>query len=128
MRPLFEVILPAALTLTALSFILILRYFIHRERMAAIASGIVPPGLVGIATPGSIWLFRSGIIAVMGGIGLLLGLWFGLGRGAWLIGGFVPIGLGFGLILSHWLVEGEEAAGKGQQRPGGTSKQEGEKS
>ena len=105
MRPLFELILPVALILTALSFILILRYFIHRERMAAIASGLVPPGLMNRATPTSIWLFRSGIITVMGGIGLLLGLWSGLGRGAWLIGGFVPVGLGLGLILSHWLIE-----------------------
>jgi len=107
-RPLFEIIFPVALTLTALTFILILRYFIHRERMAAITRGLVPEGVMGKATPTSIWLFRSGLIAVMGGIGLLLGLWFSLGRGVWLIGGFVPIGLGLGLILSHWLVEGED--------------------
>lgn len=127
MRPLFELILPVALILTALSFILILRYFIHRERMAAIASGLVPPGLMNRATPTSIWLFRSGIITVMGGIGLLLGLWSGLGRGAWLIGGFVPVGLGLGLILSHWLIEGEEATGRIRQHPGPKSAQEDEK-
>lgn len=117
MNPLFELVLPAALILTALSFILILRYFVHRERMAAIARGIVPHDAVGRASAVSIWLFRSGIIAVMGGIGLLVGLWFGLGRGAWLIGGFVPIGLGLGLILAHWLVEGEEPAARKNKAP-----------
>jgi len=126
MRPLFELILPVALTLTALSFILIVRYFIHRERMAAIAGGVIPAGLANRATATSIWLFRSGIITVMGGIGLLLGLWFGLGRGAWLIGGFVPIGLGLGLILSHWLVEGEEPTGRLSQHPHEKSDRAGE--
>lgn len=114
-RPLFELIFPVALFLTSLTFILILRYFTHRERMAAIARGIVPAGGSGKATSASIWLFRSGVIAVMGGLGLLCGLWFGLGRGAWLIGGFVPIGAGLGLILAHWLDEGEQAKDQGQE-------------
>ncbi|MGE5598175.1 MAG: DUF6249 domain-containing protein [Bacteroidota bacterium] len=107
---LFELIFPVALSLAALTFILILRYFTHRERMAAISRGLLPPGVIGRATPVSIWLFRSGIIAVMGGLGVLTGFWVGLGRGPWLIGGLVPIGLGLGLILSHWLTEGEDPA------------------
>ncbi len=107
MRSLFELIFPAALIIAALAFILILRFFTHRERMAAIARGILPPGIAGGSNLVSIWLFRAGLLAVMGGLGVLLGFWFSLGRGAWLLGGFVPIGLGLGLILCHWLVEGE---------------------
>ncbi|MGE5551296.1 MAG: DUF6249 domain-containing protein [Bacteroidota bacterium] len=117
MRAIMELVFPIVLTLTALTFILILRYFIHRERMAAIARGLLPPGVMHKATPVSIWLFRSGIIAVMGGLALLLGLWLGIGRGPWLIGGFVPVGIGLGLILSHWLLEGEES-GKGTEPEG----------
>jgi hypothetical protein len=110
-RSIFELILPVSLTLTAMAFILILRYFIHRERMAAIAGGLLPQGVGNKTTPASLWLFRSGVIAVMGGLGVTLGFWIGLGRGPWLIGGIVPIGLGLGLILSHWLVEGEDDGG-----------------
>ncbi|MGE5528870.1 MAG: DUF6249 domain-containing protein [Patescibacteria group bacterium] len=112
MRSLFELLFPAAMILTALSFILIMRYFIHRERMAAIARGLLPHGVMTRTTPVSIWLFRSGIIAVMGGLGVLAGLWIGLGRGPWVLGGIVPMGLGLGLILAHWLVEGEDDGGR----------------
>ena len=112
MRSLFDILLPIALIVMALTFILILRYFTHRERMAAIARGLAPPGIMGKASTTSIWLFRSGILALMGGLGVLLGLWLGLGRGPWLLGGLVPIGLGLGLILCHWLFEGDDTAAK----------------
>lgn len=101
-----------------LIFALVMRYFIHLERMALIKQGIIPPALINpILRRGSFGLLLAGLITTFSGGGLLAGLFYGLGTGFWLIGGFVPIGVGLALICGY-LLGGSQGQEK-QDQPGG---------
>ncbi|HBR29929.1 MAG TPA: hypothetical protein DD734_09935 [Firmicutes bacterium] len=103
-------LLMSTMILAMLIFALVMRYFIHRERMALIKQGIVPPALVNpILRRGSFGLLLAGLITALSGLGLLVGLYLGLGKGFWLIGGFVPIGVGVALIIGYLLSGGQES-------------------
>lgn len=98
-------------------FALVMRYFIHLERMALIKQGIIPPALVNpILRRGSFGLLLAGLITAFTGGGLLAGLYYGLGKGFWLIGGFVPIGVGLALICGY-LFGGSSGYGTDDQTP-----------
>jgi hypothetical protein len=100
-------LLMSTMILAMLIFALVMRYFIHLERMALIKQGIVPPALANpILKRGSFGLLLSGLITALSGLGLLAGLYYGLGIGFWLIGGFVPIGVGVALIFGYLLSGG----------------------
>jgi hypothetical protein len=87
-----------------------LRYLIHLERMALIKQGIVPPALAHpIFKRGSFGLLLAGLITALSGLGLSAGLYCGLGKGFWLIGGFIPVGVGLALIIGY-LVGGGQIA------------------
>lgn len=112
-------LLMSTMILAMLIFALVMRYFIHLERMALIKQGIVPPALVNpILKRGSFGLLLAGLITTLSGVGLLAGLYYGLGQGFWLIGGYVPIGVGSALILGYLLSGGhvshKEAISAGQ--------------
>lgn len=91
-----------AMVLGLLVFAFLMRYFIHLERMAMIRQGFIPPS---VATPifrrGSFGLLLAGLITLFSGLGILVGLYFGLGQGFWLAGGYIPIGVGVALILAY---------------------------
>lgn len=100
-----------AMVLAMLIFSFAMRYFIHLERMALIKQGIIPPTLINpIFKRGSFGLLLAGLITTLSGIGLSVGLYYGLGRGFWLIGGVVPIGVGVALILGYMLSGGQVAS------------------
>lgn len=102
-------LLVSTLILAMLIFALVMRYFIHLERMALIKRGIIPPTLVNpILKRGSFGLLLAGLITTLSGGGLLAGLYYGLGRGFWLIGGFVPIGVGSALVLGYFMSGGQD--------------------
>ena len=114
-------LLMSTLILGMLIFALVMRYFIHLERMALIKQGIIPPSLVNpILKRGSFGLLLAGLITTLTGVGLLAGLYFGLGKGFWLIGGFVPIGVGSALVLGYFLGGGQDnrTGTKSQQQNG----------
>lgn len=131
-------LLMSTMILAMLIFALVMRYFIHLERMALIKQGIIPPALVNpILRRGSFGLLLAGLITAFSGGGLLAGLFYGLGTGFWLIGGFVPIGVGLALICGYLLGGGqghgkedqpqeEEANSDRTQRPELTPVQSGE--
>lgn len=105
-------LLMSTMILAMLIFALVMRYFIHLERIALIKQGIVPPALVNpILKRGSFGLLLAGLITLFSGVGLLAGLYYGLGTGFWLIGGFVPIGVGLALICGY-LLSGGQVSGK----------------
>ncbi len=103
-------IMMTAMVLVMLILSFAMRYFIHLERMALIKQGIIPPALVNpILRRGSFGLLLAGLITTLSGIGLSAGLYYGLGIGFWLIGGFVPTGVGIALILGYMLGGGQVA-------------------
>ncbi|NLW59186.1 MAG: hypothetical protein GX073_02430 [Firmicutes bacterium] len=103
-------LLMSTMILAMLIFALVMRYFIHLERMALIKQGVIPPSLVNpILKRGSFGLLLAGLITTLTGVGLLAGLYFGLGKGFWLIGGFVPVGVGSALVLGYFLGGGQDS-------------------
>lgn len=95
-------ILIVLMLLAAMVFAFLVRYFIHLERMALIKKGYIPPALASpIFKRGSFGLLLAGLITSFSGIGLLAGLYFGLGKGYWLIGGFLPTGVGLALVFAY---------------------------
>lgn len=101
-------LLMSTMILAMLIFALVMRYFIHLERMALIKQGIIPPTMINpILKRGSFGLLLAGLITTFSGFGLLAGLYYGLGKGFWLIGGFVPIGVGSALVLGYLLSGGQ---------------------
>ena len=95
-------ILIVLMVLAAMVFAFLVRYFIHLERMALIKKGYIPPALASpIFKRGSFGLLLAGLITSFSGIGLLAGLYFGLGKGYWLIGGFLPTGVGLALVFAY---------------------------
>ena len=103
-------LLMSTLILAMLIFTLVMRYFIHLERMALIKQGVIPPSLVNpILKRGSFGLLLAGLITTLTGVGVLAGLYIGLGKGFWLIGGFVPIGVRSALVLGYFLGGGQNS-------------------
>lgn len=101
------------MVLAAMVFAFLVRYFIHLERMALIKKGYIPPALASpIFKRGSFGLLLAGLITAFSGIGLLAGLYFGLGRGYWLIGGFLPTGVGLALVFAYMM-----GGGNGHEEP-----------
>ncbi len=99
----YELVMPIVVLLILMVFILIMRYFSYRERITLIKQGFVPPDLFNAPkSKVAVGLMRAGLITTMVSLFLLIGLWVGLGQGAWLIGGFIPVGVGIGLIFSSW--------------------------
>jgi hypothetical protein len=87
-----------------LAFVFAIRYFIHLERIALIKQGIIPPALMNpVFNRGSFGMLLAGLITAFSGLGLLIGFYLGLGKGFWLIGGFLPIGVGSALILGYFM-------------------------
>jgi hypothetical protein len=105
-----------------LSFLALLRYLDHRERMAMILRGITPPDKrrprlarpLLVRRPG---VLHGGLITAMIGLALTIGL-YPLGYilppslvapyhlGPWLLAGLVPLAVGVALILGHYLTPG----------------------
>ena len=74
-------LLMSTLILAMLIFTLVMRYFIHLERMALIKQGVIPPSLVNpILKRGSFGLLLAGLITTLTGVGVLAGLYIGLGK------------------------------------------------
>jgi hypothetical protein len=105
-----------------LSFLALLRYLDHRERMAMILRGITPPDKRGNRLPRPMLVRRTrvlqgGLITAMVGLALTVGL-YPLGYilppslvapyhlGPWLLAGLIPLAVGGALILGHYLTPG----------------------
>jgi hypothetical protein len=105
-----------------LSFLALLRYLDHRERMAMILRGITPPDKRRNRLPRPTRVRRAGVlqgglITAMVGLALTIGL-YPLGYmlpaslvapyhlGPWLLAGLIPLAVGGALILGHYLTPG----------------------
>jgi hypothetical protein len=96
------------------SFIILLRYLHHKERMALITQGLHPN--IARKQRRSRGILRAGLITGMVGLTLTVGLYpvgfylptslfptapFHLGP--WLLPGLIPLGVGIALIISYYL-------------------------
>lgn len=101
--------LPALVVVLGLGYATLRRYFIHKERMAMIERGLVPPE-TRIALPRTPAARRStGIFLTVVGFAITLGL-LTLGVGPWLLAGLVPAAVGIGLLLELELSRKENGA------------------
>src|SRR5258708_4129379 len=101
------------------SFIVLLRYLHHKERMALITQGINPNSMQ--KQRRSRGILRAGLIIAMVGLALTIGLYpvgFLLPAaftstpwhlGPWLLPGLIPLGIGIALIVSYYLEQNGQA-------------------
>lgn len=121
-----------------LSFLALLRYLDHRERMAMILRGITPPDkrrnrLTRPMRVKRAGVLQGGLITAMVGLALTIGL-YPLGYilpaalvapyhlGPWLLAGLIPLAVGVALILGHYLSPGrplEQTTPESQALTGG---------
>lgn len=98
-----------------LGFILLIRYLDHRERMAMIDRGLMPPERLLPAGHRGSALLRGGLITASVGVAVTIGL-YTLGYllppplnavpgrlGPWLLPGLIPLLVGAALVASHYL-------------------------
>lgn len=88
------------------------RYLKHKERMAMIEKGLVPPDFEDDGDDESSKRNDrySPIVVTLVGVALTLGL-LTMGIGPWLIGGLVPTAIGCGMLINQILKESREKKG-----------------
>ncbi|HCI82064.1 MAG TPA: hypothetical protein DHW02_20515 [Ktedonobacter sp.] len=114
------------------SFIVLLRYLHHRERMALITQGIHPTPAQRLDSQRQRrrnHMLRAGLIIAMVGLALTIGLYpvgFLLPTqfasvpfhfGPWLLPGLIPLGVGTALIVSYYLEQPSQIPME-EQEPG----------
>lgn len=112
------------------SFIVLLRYLQHRERMALITHGIQPTPAQRLDTQRQRrrnHMLRAGLIIAMVGLALTIGLYpvgFLLPAqfasvpfhfGPWLLPGLIPLGVGGALIVSYYLEQPSQSPSEEQE-------------
>lgn len=103
---------PAFVVGMALGYAALKRYLKHKERMAMIEQGMLPPDWERERTETSPRSARTaGVMVLLVGTAITLGL-STIGFGPWLIGGLVPMAVGAGLLLSQ---SGRSEKGNGEK-------------
>ena len=96
---------PSALVIATLSFAAVMRYIAYKERVALVERGADIRWLLQnqrAGKQGNRGILWAGTITATAGLGVLLGLWM-LGRGIWLIAGFVPLFVGLGMLAIYYI-------------------------
>ncbi|RJX18730.1 MAG: hypothetical protein C4575_10260 [Desulforudis sp.] len=108
--PILGILFPIVIISVVFVFVIILRIFSHRERMAMIAKGIAPPGEDEAAarTPQS--QLEKGLVTTLVGLALLVGLGT-IGIGPWLLGGLIPMFVGIAYLISYFATNDREKQG-----------------
>jgi len=106
---------PFLVAICAIAYAAFRQYLKHKERMAMIEKGLVPPdwergdgagadSRIGQASP---------ITVTLVGVAITLGL-LTLGVGPWLIAGLVPTAIGCAMLIQQMLKESKNKEGKEQ--------------
>lgn len=105
---------PFLIAICGIAYAAFRRYLKHKERMAMIEKGLVPPDMErgeGDDFAG----FRTGqaspITVTLVGVAITLGL-LTIGVGPWLIGGLVPTAIGCAMLINQILRESKDKEGK----------------
>jgi len=99
---------PSVLIIAGLAFALAMRYISYKERVALVERGADVEWLLRheqLGKQGNRGVLWAGTITATAGLGILLGLWM-VGRGIWLIAGFVPLTVGLGMLGIYYVTLG----------------------
>lgn len=104
---------PSVVIIAVLAFTAIMRYIAYRERVALVERGVDLDALFRsqrLGRQGNRGILWAGAITASSGLGLLLGLWT-LGRGVWLLAGFLPLSVGLGMLAIYYVTRGSVPEG-----------------
>jgi len=111
------------LGIVVVGFVTLNRYITYKERVALAQLGFSLEDMSRAAaakTRGNRGVLWGGVITATSGLALLLGL-ATLGRGVWLLAGFLPLFVGLGMVLIYFLTLGTASApdvgGAGERAP-----------
>ncbi len=110
---------PSVLIIAALAFTAVMRYITYRERVALVERGADIEWLIRnqrLGSQGNRGVLWAGTITATAGLGILLGLWM-LGRGIWLIAGFMPLCVGLGMLVIYYVTLGPATGHAATQAP-----------
>lgn len=99
---------PTVLIIAVLIFTAVMRYITYKERVALVERGVDIDSLFRsqrLGRQGNRGILWAGTITATSGLGILLGLWM-LGRGVWLIAGFLPLFIGLGMLAIYYVTLG----------------------
>ncbi len=116
---------PSVLIIAALAFAAVMRYIAYKERVALVERGADIQWLLQnqrLGKQGNRGVLWAGTITATSGLGVLLGLWM-LGRGVWLIAGFVPLSVGLGLMAIYYLTRGPASSHPGTEKAPATGEE-----
>ena len=102
---------PSVLIIASLAFVAAMRYIAYKERVALVERGVDIEDLFRsqrLGRQGNRGILWAGTITAASGLGILLGLWM-LGRGIWLIAGFLPLFIGLGMLAIYYVTRGSAA-------------------
>ena len=103
---------PSIVIIAALTFTAVMRYIAYKERVALVERGVDIESLFRnqqLGRRGQVGILWAGTITAASGLGILAGLWM-LGRGIWLIAGFLPLFVGLGMLAIYYVTRGSWAA------------------
>ena len=109
---------PSVLIIASLAFVAAMRYIAYKERVALVERGVDIEDLFRsqrLGRQGNRGILWAGTITAASGLGILLGLWM-LGRGIWLIAGFLPLFIGLGMLAIYYVTRGSAVEGQ-RDRP-----------
>jgi hypothetical protein len=115
--------IPVAIVVATFGTIVLIRWFKHREILAMVEKGTLPPQYVGAPRRwrGRI-LMGWGIALAMLGLALVIGLWplgfvwmggenpYPLHFGPWMLIGLIPLFIGLALLIMWFLTRKEDAS------------------
>ncbi len=110
---------PILLVVATLAFVAAMRYIAYKERVDLVERGVDIEALFRsqqLGKQGNRGILWAGSITASSGLGILLGLWM-LGRGVWLIAGFLPFFVGLGMLAVYYVTRGAAAGNHSTGRP-----------
>lgn len=102
---------PSILIIAALAFAATTRYITYKERVALVERGVDIEAVLRsqhLGRQGNRGILWAGTITATSGLAILSGLWM-IGRGIWLIAGFLPLFIGLGILAIYYVTRGSAA-------------------
>jgi hypothetical protein len=108
---------PSILIIAALAFAATTRYIAYKERVALVERGVDIEAILRsqrLGRQGNRGILWAGTITATSGLAILSGLWM-IGRGIWLIAGFLPLFVGLGILAIYYVTRGSAAEHQGDR-------------
>jgi hypothetical protein len=108
---------PSILIIAALAYAAATRYIAYKERVALVERGVDIEAILRsqrLGRQGNRGILWAGTITAASGLAILSGLWM-IGRGIWLIAGFLPLFIGLGILAIYYVTRGSAAEHQGDR-------------